>query len=683
MTKKLKKRLKRILLGAALFILAVLIEELVPVIENWVLIFFLLAYVVVGGDVVKKAVTNITRGQIFDENFLMLIATVGAFFVGEYPEAVAVMLFYQVGEWFQSYAVNNSRKSIKELMNIRPDYAVVLRQGEEVEVDPDEVAIGEIILVKPGERIPLDGKVVKGNCSLDTMALTGESVPRDVVVGDEVISGCINLNSVIEVEVTKEFAESTVTKILDLVENATSQKAVTEQFITRFARYYTPIVVILAAMLAIIPSLIIGNFTTWLYRALSFLVISCPCALVISVPLSFFGGIGGASKAGILIKGSNYLEILAQAETVVMDKTGTLTKGSFEVSEIVCKSKVLREKTWGIESQDKTLVAEYKEKVDKGDNAEKLLEYAAYAECYSNHPISKSLQRAYGKEIRKEEISNSEEKAGMGVITEWNGTVIYAGNEKMMNWLMENGPLTDAEKEEGSVNRRGTYSQRHMLAAEKADSDKNIFYIDKAGTICHIAIEVESKVEYLGYIVIADEVKEDAKTAIEGLKRIGIKRIVMLTGDAVKTAEVVAEQLGIKEYHAELLPGDKVELTEKLLQEKRENKKLIFVGDGMNDAPVLARADIGIAMGGLGSDAAIEAADIVIMNDQPSKIATAMKISRKTLKIVKQNIVFAIGIKVIVLILAALGMATMWAAVFADVGVAFLAILNAMRAMRV
>ena len=682
MTKKLKKRLKRILLGAALFILAVLIEELVPVIENWVLIFFLLAYVVVGGDVVKKAVTNITRGQIFDENFLMLIATVGAFFVGEYPEAVAVMLFYQVGEWFQSYAVNNSRKSIKELMNIRPDYAVVLRQGEEVEVDPDEVAIGEIILVKPGERIPLDGKVVKGNCSLDTMALTGESVPRDVVVGDEVISGCINLNSVIEVEVTKEFAESTVTKILDLVENATSQKAVTEQFITRFARYYTPIVVILAAMLAIIPSLIIGNFTTWLYRALSFLVISCPCALVISVPLSFFGGIGGASKAGILIKGSNYLEILAQAETVVMDKTGTLTKGSFEVSEIVCKSKVLREKTWGIESQDKTLVAEYKEKVDKGDNAEKLLEYAAYAECYSNHPISKSLQRAYGKEIRKEEISNSEEKAGMGVITEWNGTVIYAGNEKMMNWLIENGPLTDAEKEEGSVNRRGTYLQRHMLAAEKADSDKNIFYIEKAGTICHIAIEVESKVEYLGYIVIADEVKEDAKTAIEGLKRIGIKRIVMLTGDAVKTAEVVAEQLGIKEYHAELLPGDKVELTEKLLQEKRDNKKLIFVGDGMNDAPVLARADIGIAMGGLGSDAAIEAADIVIMNDQPSKIATAMKISRKTLKIVKQNIVFAIGIKVVVLILAALGMATMWAAVFADVGVAFLAILNAMRAMR-
>ena len=631
MTKKLKKRLKRILLGAALFILAVLIEKLVPVIGNWVLIFFLLAYAVVGGDVVKKAVTNISRGQIFDENFLMLIATVGAFFVGEYPEAVAVMLFYQVGEWFQSFAVNNSRKSIKELMNIRPDYAVVLRQGEGVEVDPDEVAVGEIILVKPGERVPLDGKVVKGNCSLDTMALTGESVPRDVVVGDEVISGCINLNSVIEIEVTKEFAESTVTKILDLVENASSQKAVTEQFITRFARYYTPVVVILAAMLAIIPSLVVGNFSTWLYRALSFLVISCPCALVISVPLSFFGGIGGASKVGILIKGSNYLEILAQAETVVMDKTGTLTKGSFEVSEVVCKSKILRD--------------------------EKMLEYAAYAECYSNHPISKSLQRAYGKEIRKEEISKSEEKAGMGVITEWNGTVIYAGNEKLMNWLMENRQLANAEKEEGIV--------------------------DKAGTICHIAIEKETQMEYLGYIVIADEVKEDAKTAIEGLKQAGIKRIVMLTGDALKTAQAVSESLGIKEYHAELLPGDKVEITEKLLQEKRENKKLIFVGDGMNDAPVLARADIGIAMGGLGSDAAIEAADIVIMNDQPSKIATAMKISRKTLKIVKQNIVFAIGIKVVVLILAALGMATMWAAVFADVGVAFLAILNAMRAMKV
>lgn len=658
MTKKLKKRLKRILLGAGLFFLAVLIEKLIPMIGNLVLIFYLLAYAVVGGDVVKKAVTNISRGQIFDENFLMLIATVGAFFVGEYPEAVAVMLFYQVGEWFQSFAVNNSRKSIKELMNIRPDYAVVLREGEEMEVDPEEVAIGEIILVKPGERVPLDGKVVKGNCSLDTMALTGESIPRDVICGDEVISGCINLNSVIEVEVTKEFAQSTVTKILDLVENASSQKAVTEQFITRFARYYTPVVVILAAMLAIIPSLVLGNFTTWLYRALSFLVISCPCALVISVPLSFFGGIGGASKAGILIKGSNYLEILAQAETVVMDKTGTLTKGSFEVSEIVAKNRIFAEINHSSESEDSLLVEE------------KMLEYAAYGECYSNHPISKSLQRAYGKEIRKEEVSGSEEKSGMGVVTEWNGTLVYAGNEKLMKWLAEEKGISHISDDE------------KIILHDRTEIEK-LFHVEKAGTICHIAVEKEAQPEYLGYIVISDEIKEDAKFAIEGLKQAGIKRIVMLTGDALKTAQKVAQELGIKEYHAGLLPGDKVELTEKLLQEKQENKKLIFVGDGMNDAPVLARADIGIAMGGLGSDAAIEAADIVIMNDQPSKIATAMKISRKTLKIVKQNIVFAIGIKVVVLLLAALGMASMWAAVFADVGVAFLAILNAMRAMKV
>ena len=662
MTKKLKKRLKRILLGAGIFILSVLIEKLIPFIGSFVLIFYLLAYMVVGGDVVKKAVTNISRGQIFDENFLMLIATVGAFFVGEYPEAVAVMLFYQVGEWFQSFAVNNSRKSIKELMNIRPDYAVVLRDGREIEVDPDEVVQGEIILVKPGERVPLDGKIVKGNCSLDTMALTGESIPRDVALGDEVISGCINLNSVIEVEVTKEFAESTVTKILDLVENASSQKAVAEQFITRFARYYTPIVVILAAMLAIIPSLAAGDFTTWLYRALSFLVISCPCALVISVPLSFFGGIGGASKAGILIKGSNYLEILAQAETVVMDKTGTLTKGNFEVSEIVSKSNVFSQKEQNNGCKESIRIEE------------KILEFAAYAECYSNHPISKSLQRAYGKEIRKEEIISSEEKAGMGVVTKWNGNKIYAGNEKLMKWLVESKGILITEK-----------SEEKMLVNNDADTFtiEALFHVDEAGTICHIAIEADEKTEYLGYIVIADQIKEDAKAAIEGLKQAGIKRIVMLTGDALNTAQAVAKELGINEYHAELLPGDKVELTEKLLQEKRENNKLIFVGDGMNDAPVLARADIGIAMGGLGSDAAIEAADIVIMNDQLSKIATAMKISRKTLKIVKQNIVFAIGIKVFILLLAALGMASMWAAVFADVGVAFLAILNAMRAMKI
>ena len=652
MTKKLKKRLKRILLGAGLFILAIILDKAIPVIGGFVLIFYLLAYGVVGGDVVKKAITNITSGQIFVENFLMLIATVGAFFVGEYPEAVAVMLFYQVGEWFQSYAVNNSRKSIKELMNIRPDYAVVLRNGEEQEVDPDEVAIGEIILVKPGERVPLDGKVVKGNCSLDTMALTGESVPRDVVCGDEIISGCINLNSVIEVEVTKEFAQSTVTKILDLVENASSQKAVTEQFITRFARYYTPVVVILAAALAIIPSLLVGNFTTWLYRALSFLVISCPCALVISVPLSFFGGIGGAGKAGILIKGSNYLEILARAETVVMDKTGTLTKGSFEVSEIVCIH---------------------------GNEEYRLLECAAYAECYSNHPISKSLQRAYGKEIRKEEIVSTNEKAGMGVITQWKDTILYVGNEKLMLWMEQQGLLPDRK-----VDVTKKYSLEEPLSRAEQQKDEGSFYhVDKAGTICHVAVVQEDKAEYLGYIVISDEIKEDAKEAVIGLKKAGIKRVVMLTGDAEKTAKTVAKTLGIEEFHAELLPGDKVEITEKLLKETGEKGKLIFVGDGMNDAPVLARADIGIAMGGLGSDAAIEAADIVIMNDQPSKIATAMKISRKTLKIVKQNIVFAIGIKILVLFLAAYGKTTMWAAVFADVGVAFIAILNAMRAMKV
>ena len=682
MTKKLKKRLKRILFGTGVFVLAVLIDKMMPIIGNFVLVFYLLAYIVVGGDVVKKAVTNITRGQIFDENFLMLIATVGAFFVGEYPEAVAVMLFYQIGEWFQSYAVNNSRKSIKELMNIRPDYANVLRDGEEIEIDPDEVTKGEIILVKPGERIPLDGKVVKGNCSLDTRALTGESIPRDVFEGDEIISGCINLNSVIEVEVTREFAESTVTKILDLVENATSQKATTEQFITKFARYYTPMVVILAALLAVIPSVFVGDLSIWIYRALSFLVISCPCALVISVPLSFFGGIGGASKVGILVKGSNYLEILAQAETVVMDKTGTLTKGSFEVTEIVCNHKNSK-KVQGSDSDTEMTEIENStinvEMVKKEQfNEYKLLEYAAYAESYSNHPISKSLQRAYGKVISKEEIISFEEKAGMGVVAKWKDTVIYAGNEKLMLWMEQEGYLQ--EKEEIAHK----YSLSPIINKDtKGTVENGIYHVEKAGTICHIAVTQNGKTEYLGYIVIADEIKDDAKEAVVDLKRAGIKRIVMLTGDSKKTAKVVSDTLGITEYYAELLPVDKVELTEQLLKETKDNKKVIFVGDGMNDAPVLARADIGIAMGGLGSDAAIEAADIVIMNDQPSKIATAMKISRKTLRIVKQNIVFAIGIKVVVLILAALGMATMWAAVFADVGVAFLAILNAMRAMKV
>ena len=621
MSKKLKKRLIRILLGAAAFFVAVLVEYVYPGLEGWILLHYLIAYGIIGGDVVKKAVVNITHGQIFDENFLMLVATIGAFFVGEYPEAAAVMLFYQVGEWFQSYAVNRSRKSIKELMDIRPDYANVLREGEEVVLDPEEVKAGERIRIKPGERSPLDGVIVKGSGSLDTMALTGESIPRDVECGDEIISGCINLNTVLEAEVTKEFSESTVNRILNLVDNASSQKAVTEQFITRFARYYTPVVVILAAMLAVIPPIFMGNFSSWLYRALTFLVISCPCALVISIPLSFFGGLGGASKAGILIKGSNYLEILAQAETVVMDKTGTLTRGSFAVAEI--------------------------QPADQGITQEELLRLTALAESHSNHPISLSIKEACKNPFPAEEIEATEERAGYGVITTWRNQQIYVGNEKLMQELK----LT-------------------------------VSPLNKPGTVCHVARKKERVIEYLGYLVVADELKEDALLCVQKLYQAGVKRIVMLTGDRAVTANAVAEEVGIKEVHANLLPADKVDMVEQLLQETSEKGKLIFVGDGINDTPVLARADIGIAMGGLGADAAIEAADVVIMNDQPSKIAVAMAISRKTLVIVKENIVFALGVKFLVLLLAALGMASMWAAVFADVGVAFLAILNAMRAMR-
>lgn len=578
---------------------------------------FLAAYVIIGGDVVKKAVKNIGQGQIFDENFLMTIATAGAFFVGEYAEAVAVMLFYQVGECFQSYAVNRSRKSIADLMDIRPDYANVIRDGTAVEVGPEEVEIGETILVKPGERIPLDGKVVKGTSSLDTMALTGESLPRDVAEGEDVISGCVNLSGVLEVQVSKGFGESTVAKILDLVENAGSKKSEAEHFITKFARYYTPVVVGLAALLALVPPLVTGGgWADWIYRALSFLVISCPCALVISIPLSFFGGLGGASRAGILIKGSNYLEALADAEMIVMDKTGTLTKGVFGVRKIVPA---------------------------EGSTEEEVLETAAYAESFSNHPISKSLVRAYGKEIDDSRIKDVEETAGHGICAVLDGQRVLAGNDKLMK----------------SRNVEGKSPE-------------------EAGTIVHVAKEQK----YLGYIVIADEIKEDAKTAVDGFKAAGMKNIVMLTGDRKKTADSIAGELGITEVYAELLPGDKVEQVEKLLASKSEKGKLVFVGDGINDAPVLARADIGVAMGGLGSDAAIEAADVVIMTDEPSKIAKAMQISQKTLGIVKQNIVFAIGVKVLVLLLAALGAASMWAAVFADVGVAVIAILNAMRAMK-
>ena len=625
MNKKLKKRLMRILFGAILFIIAVLINRVFGNIAEWIrLLLFLSAYAVIGGDVVKRAVLNISKGQVFDENFLMLVATVGAFAVREYPEAVAVMLFYQVGEWFQAYAVNKSRKSIKELMDIRPDYANLIKDGLETKVEPEEVRLDDVILIKPGERIPLDGIILKGTSTIDTKALTGESIPRDAAVGEDVISGCINLTGVLEVQVTKEFTQSTVTRILELVENASEKKAETEFFITKFARYYTPIVVALAALLAIVPPLIQGgNWSMWIYRALTFLVISCPCALVISIPLSFFGGIGGAGKAGILIKGSNYLEALAEAEIVVMDKTGTLTKGIFTVTSIVP----------AVGSDGMPLITK-----------EELLRLTAHAESFSSHPISLSLMEAYGKKVNKETVQKVEELAGYGVHAVVDTRSLYLGNAALMK-------------------------QQKVEFTEASE----------IGSIVYIA----ENNQYLGYIAIADVEKKDAKSCIQGLQAAGVKHIVMLTGDRKETADAIASKLGITEVFSELLPADKVEQVERLMHDKSQNGKLIFVGDGMNDAPVLARADIGIAMGGLGSDAAVEAADIVIMNDEPSKIVLAMEISKKTLKIVKQNIVFAIGIKVLVLFLASIGFASMWAAVFADVGVAFLAILNAMRAMNI
>lgn len=631
MTKKLKKRLYRIIAGAVCYAACMALEKLVPVSNNVLLIAFLVTYFIIGGDVLKGAAQNIIKGQIFDEKFLMVIATIGAFLSSQYPEAVAVMLFYQIGEWFQSYAVNKSRRSIKDLMDIRPDYANVYNEaGELVSVDPDEVSIGTTIVVKPGEKIPLDGEVIKGETSLDTMALTGESLPREIHTGDEVISGCINLSGVIEVKTSKEFGESTVAKILNLVENATAKKAEAENFISKFAKYYTPIVVFLAVALAIIPSVITGAWGKWVYRALCFLVISCPCALVISIPLSFFGGIGAASKAGILVKGSNYLEALANAETIVMDKTGTLTKGQFAVTKIMAVN----------------------------ESEQRVLAYGAFAERLSTHPISKSIMAAYQQKNGDMTIMSSneavEEKAGFGVIARKDGGKIAVGNEKLMAHVL-GADAWAACKEK-------------YLAGEKALSE---------GTICHIAYNDA----YWGFLLIEDQLKEDAADCVIGLKKAGM-RLVMLTGDQKGVADKVAGQLGITEYYAELLPGDKVDHVEKLLAEKSEKGKLIFVGDGINDAPVLARADIGIAMGGLGSDAAIEAADIVIMTDEPAKITTAMHISKETLKIVKQNIIFAIGVKVLVLILAALGVASMWWAVFADVGVAFIAILNAMRALK-
>ena len=613
MTRKQKRLLTRIIVAAVLF----LCGNLIPLPEWAEMGVFLICYAVAGWDIVWKAVTNILHGQVFDENFLMTIATVGALILGEHSEGVAVMLFYQVGEWFQSYAVSKSRKSITSLMDIRPDYANVERDGKLVQVDPDEVKIGDTIIVKPGERVPLDGKIIKGVSALDTSALTGESMPREVEPGMDVISGCINQTGILTIETTKEFGESTVAKILDLVENASDKKGRTENFISRFARYYTPIVVFAALALAILPPIFLQQpFGIWIYRALTFLVISCPCALVISIPLSFFGGIGGSSKIGVLVKGSNYLESLAHAEVVVFDKTGTLTKGSFAVSEIHA--------------------------VDVKDS--QLLEMAAYAEDYSNHPISLSIKAAYGKKIDNSRITDVQEIAGHGVQAVIDGKKLLAGNAKLM--------------------------EREHIKYSPSSSVGTVVYLACDGT-------------YAGCIVIVDEIKADAAAAIKNMKSSGIRRTVMLTGDADAVGKKVAERLGLDQAYTELLPADKVDRVEDLLKEKSEKGKLVFVGDGINDAPVLARADVGIAMGGLGSDAAIEAADVVLMTDEPSKIAAVMKIARKTIRIANQNIVFALGVKFLVLILGALGKANMWAAVFADVGVSIIAILNAIRAMRV
>ena len=611
----MKKKGIRIIISLILFIIAFLMNFNNVWINNGI---YILAYIIVGFEIIKEAVENIIKGKVFDENFLMTIATIGAFGIGEFPEAVAVMLFYQVGELFQSYAVDKSRKSIASLMDIRPDYANVERNGIIEKVDPYDVEIDEIIVIKPGEKVPLDGKVVEGKSCLDTKALTGESLPKEIMEESEVLSGCINLNGVIKVKVSKKFAESTVSKILDLVENASSKKSKSENFITKFAHYYTPIVVIIAVILAIVPPLIIqdASFSDWLYRALSFLVVSCPCALVISIPLSFFGGIGGASKMGILIKGSNYLEAIANTEIVVFDKTGTLTEGVFEVQKVN----------------------------PIGISEEELLEITAFAENYSNHPISLSVKKAYNKEIDEKQIINVEEIPGYGIIAKIGENDVLVGNEKLM--------------------------KEHKIEFTKCS---------EIGTILYVALNQK----YVGYILIADKIKDDSEKAIKTLKKNNVKQIVMLTGDKKNVGESVAKKLGIDKVYTELLPDGKVKKVEELLKEKSEKGKLAFVGDGINDAPVLALADIGIAMGGLGADSAIEAADVVIMNDEPSRIVNAINLSKKTMRIVKENIIFAILIKVIVLILSACGLSTMWEAVFADVGVSIIAILNALRVLRV
>ena len=612
MSKKQKRMLFRVLASAVLFAVALLLPT-----EGWLRLFtFLIPYAVIAWDVLWRAVRNIAHGQVFDENFLMSLATVGALATGEYPEAVFVMLFYQVGELFQSYAVDQSRKSITSLMDIRPDYANIEVDGQLRQVDPEDVAVGDTIVIKAGERIPLDGVVLEGTSNVDTAALTGESLPREAQPGDDVISGCVNLSGLLRVRVTKAFEESTVAKILDLVENSSSKKAKAENFITKFARYYTPAVVLAAVALALLPPLFTSiQWVDSIQRALNFLVVSCPCALVISVPLSFFGGIGGASKNGILVKGGNYLEVLAKTELVVFDKTGTLTRGVFNVTAI---------------------------HPDHCGEAQ-LLELAALAERYSDHPISRSLKEAYGKELDASRVSNVEELSGRGVRATVDGRQICAGNDKLME-----------------------------------DIGVSWHPCHRVGTTVHVA----SDGVYLGHIVISDEVKPDAKEAITALKACGVRRTVMLTGDAKAVGESVAQELGLDEVHTQLLPADKVTRVEALLGEVSPKGALAFVGDGINDAPVLSRADIGIAMGGLGSDAAIEAADIVLMDDKPSKLADAIRIARRTLAIVRQNIVFALAVKFLVLALSAAGAANMWEAVFADVGVSVIAILNAMRALQ-
>lgn len=617
MNKKQKKVLIRILVSAALMV----ILTLLPLDGYLRLGLFLIPYLIIGYDILKKALKGIKNKQVFDENFLMAVATVGAILLGEYTEGVAVMLFYQIGEWFQSYAVGKSRRNISDLMDIRPDYANVEHEGRLEKVDPDEVEIGTIIVVQPGEKIPIDGVIVEGKATLNTSALTGESLPREANVGDEVISGCINMTGVLKIQTIREFGESTVSKILDLVENSSSKKSRSENFISKFARYYTPAVCYGALALAVLPPLVRlfilqmpAQWGSWIYRSLTFLVISCPCALVISIPLSFFAGIGGASNAGVLVKGSNYLETLSKTKYVVFDKTGTLTKGIFEVSGV------------------------HHNKVEEA----KILEYAALAESFSNHPISRSLKNAYGRPVDQSRVTDVEEISGNGVIAKVDGETVAAGNDKLMKRLGI------------------SFMECHH-----------------AGTVVHIAVNGE----YAGHILISDEVKEHSKEAIQALKKAGIKQTVMLTGDARKAAVQVAEKIGVDQVYSELLPADKVAKVEELLERKGEKEKLAFVGDGINDAPVLSRADIGVAMGALGSDAAIEAADIVLMDDDPLKMVKAIKIAKKCLRIVYENIYFAIGIKVICLILGAVGIANMWLAIFADVGVMVIAVLNAIRAL--